>query len=884
MISGAWLKGLFRRRAGRLCGAILGVGLTVTLLADIGLFTAFSAAAMTKRAVADVPVDWQVQTVNSANPAAVMGAMKKGARFSALARVGYADTAGFTAQTGGTLQTTGPGKVLGIPRDYRRLFPAEVRQLTGAREGVLVAQQTAANLHVKEGDTLSIMRVGLAPVLVKVNGIVDLPAADSLFQAIGMPAGTAPQAPPDNVVLLPDDVWHRVFDGQAVVRPDSVHTQVHAKLAENLPADPVKASIYAQQLANNLEARIAGGGIVGNNLAARLDGVREDALYARVLFLFLGVPGVALAILLTLAVSASGSTHRRQEQALMRVRGASTRQLLRLAALEASAVGLGGALLGSAATLAAWPAIVPGGMPVGGTTIQWFVVAGLAGFILALAAILYPAWKESRHASVASTRVQVGRPGRAWWQKVFLDLALLVVAAIMIWRTAAGGYQIVLAPEGVPATSVHYEAFLGPLCLWVGGILLALRLWENGLLARKRLLARILKPVGRELSSVVAASLGRQRTMVAGGIIFAALALSFAVSTSIFNATYNAQSRVDAELTNGSDVTVTGMADAAPSLKLDRLRSLPGVQAAEPMLHRFAYVGSDLQDIYGINPSRIERVTHLSNAYFAGGSARAVLSALARQSDGVLVAEETVRDFQLHPGDRVNLRLMGDDHQYHVIPFHFIGIVREFPTAPTDSFLVANANYIAHQTHIDTAETVLMRAKGDPAGLAAAVRKAVRDLPGAKVSDILSTSRTIGSSLTAVDLRGLTHLELFFAIALLMGATGLMLALGLAERKRTFAVLAALGARKEQLGAFLWSEGLLVWLGGSLTGAVMGLGIAVALVKVLTGVFDPPPQFLSVPWGYLAALGVSSAVATALAVILNNRHSTQTMLGELKSL
>ena len=26
------------------------------------------------------------------------------------------------------------------------------------------------------------------------------------------------------------------------------------------------------------------------------------------------------------------------------------------------------------------------------------------------------------------------------------------------------------------------------------------------------------------------------------------------------------------------------------------------------------------------------------------------------------------------------------------------------------------------------------------------------------------------------------------------------------------------------------------------------------LVKVLTGVFDPPPDALSVPWGYLAAV------------------------------
>jgi putative ABC transport system permease protein len=38
------------------------------------------------------------------------------------------------------------------------------------------------------------------------------------------------------------------------------------------------------------------------------------------------------------------------------------------------------------------------------------------------------------------------------------------------------------------------------------------------------------------------------------------------------------------------------------------------------------------------------------------------------------------------------------------------------------------------------------------------------------------------------------------------------------------------------------------------------------LVKVLTGVFDPPPAALSVPWGYLTVLaGVALAAAGAAA-------------------
>ena len=35
------------------------------------------------------------------------------------------------------------------------------------------------------------------------------------------------------------------------------------------------------------------------------------------------------------------------------------------------------------------------------------------------------------------------------------------------------------------------------------------------------------------------------------------------------------------------------------------------------------------------------------------------------------------------------------------------------------------------------------------------------------------------------------------------------------------------------------------------------------LVKVLTGVFDPPPDALAVPWGYLAALAAVGVAAVA---------------------
>ena len=58
----------------------------------------------------------------------------------------------------------------------------------------------------------------------------------------------------------------------------------------------------------------------------------------------------------------------------------------------------------------------------------------------------------------------------------------------------------------------------------------------------------------------------------------------------------------------------------------------------------------------------------------------------------------------------------------------------------------------------------------------------------------------VGSNLTAVELSGLTRVELGFALVLAIAASGLALGLGFQERRRTFAIAGALGAKSRQLG------------------------------------------------------------------------------------
>jgi putative ABC transport system permease protein len=299
------------------------------------------------------------------------------------------------------------------------------------------------------------------------------------------------------------------------------------------------------------------------------------------------------------------------------------------------------------------------------------------------------------------------------------------------------------------------------------------------------------------------------------------------------------------------------------------------------MMHRYAYVGADLQDLYGIDPRSIGAATTLANAYFDNHDAKATLAKLAATRDGVLVSQETVQDFQLQPGDTVNLRLQSaNDHQYQIVSFTFIGVAREFPTAPKDSFLVANSEYIATATSSNAYEVVLVRAT-DPAA-AAMLKSALTSDPALKVTALGEVRSLISSSLTSVNLAGLTRLELAFGLALVGAAAGLVLGLGFVERSRSYAILKALGASSAQLGAFLRSEAIIVGVTGLVFGTVTGFGVAWMLVTMLAGAFDPPPDTITVPYGYIAVALLGAAAIAAMVVAGFERAHARTDPASLK--
>jgi putative ABC transport system permease protein len=194
--------------------------------------------------------------------------------------------------------------------------------------------------------------------------------------------------------------------------------------------------------------------------------------------------------------------------------------------------------------------------------------------------------------------------------------------------------------------------------------------------------------------------------------------------------------------------------------------------------------------------------------------------------------------------------------------------------------MVTNLPYLERVTGGSGPNVVFAKATGDPRAVASRVAAATAP-DGTQVKNIREQTAQTVSSITTVDLKGISNIEEAFAIILAAAAMALFVALGLAERRHEFATMAAMGRPLREVGAFLWSEALIV-LGGALALAA-GLGwlLSEMLVAMLQHVFDPPPDALAVPWAFLLELGGAAVVATLAATALAARGLRRLPLGAI---
>ena len=881
------------REPRRSLAAIVGVTIASALITSILLFGSASGSTVTRRALANLPVDAQVVLGANADTAATLAILKADPAVRSLAGFDLAHFDSAATDKAGTATQTSVGVLLGLDPSL-----TATTGLFGLSSGVIapgevaISRDLASNLGAVPGDTVTFALPGGESIGLRVSGIVSIAGADLILGPVDAAHRAAGANAPVNVAVMSQaDLERQVLTlipptataadpattGSASpgVNPPvfaadpAVRRELHVQLDHaQLPGDPVAAQTWLDTIRRRIERQGAGSFTWVDDASASLEPLAADLAWGQILFIFLALPGILLALALSRLAADATADATRRHAALLRARGATRRQLWTVFAGATILTALIGAVLGVAIGVGVGFALFGGELVSAGAAaalLRGGTVAIVLTTILATLAAILPL-RAQLSEEIASGRQELQRGRAPLWQRLYLDVLALLAGAVIYIIAGGSGIHPVLNAEGNPTVTLALTSFAAPLLFWVGGTLLLLRVVGAVLRRSSKLsafLGRLLGPGGH----LAGRSLVSRASAASRAIVVLALAVGFATSVLVFDATYRQQQVVDAQLTLGADLKATPVG-STPASAVTTLTG-PGIAGATPFADRVVYVGPEAQDLLAIDAATLPAVTPLADSFFAGSPAKAAVEALRARPDAILVSAETAKDYSIVPGDRIRVRVPDATGNLKTVDFTMAGIALEFPTAPKDAFLVANLSYVVAQTGNDRISFVLARADGDVGTASAGLARRLGS--GWQVADLGTTTARLANSITSVDLSSLVLLDVGFAIVIAAVGVALFLLAGLAERRRELATLIAIGAEPRQVRFLIVGEALFIGVAGVAAGLLAGSLVGMALLQILAGVFDPPADAPAIPLAFIGAMTAVVGVALAAAVAVADR-------------
>jgi putative ABC transport system permease protein len=639
------------------------------------------------------------------------------------------------------------------------------------------------------------------------------------------------------------------------------------------PSDPGAAATWSKGLQHVLQRQAAGDIVVADDAYEPLTEAANDASNAKTLFLLLGIPGALVAAALGLAVQSALTEAQRREDALLRLRGATDRQLIGLAVAEAGIAWALGSVLGLLVAAGAVGATtgqsvwqdVPAGALL--TAILVAVVAGA----LATGARIVRLIRAGRRTEAAERR-QLERGWQPTWRRAGLDFAAIGVGvAILLIDLASGGLKQTPIEAAQGSTlALHFYVLLAPIFLWIGITLLAIRI----LLARS---ARWARADGRPLPSWRGAALrwlSRRPGRTAVAVALGALAIGFGTEVLTFVATYRDAKQAEDQAAFGSDLRLT---PGDPAAMLPPLG--PDVAAVSPIRLVPVRADTDRKTVMALDLATYSDAATAQPRLVSGGG----LEAIANDPNGVLIAPEIATDFEIAAGDPLPLTLFPDDPDLsRNLKFHVAGVFRSFPPTEPVTEMVVNAAGLPPYLQMQPDFYLARDAPGaTPSAVADELRQgALRDK--FSVATIADQQQSQPRSLTALNLGPLSDIEAVGAALIAAIGVAVLGAFFVFERRREFAILEAVGADPSQIRTGPAQEGIVAVLASVLIGVPLGLALALISVRVLGLFFSLPPPLLVVPVAGLIAMialvVVVSGIALWLALAAVRRTAAATVL------
>lgn len=911
-ISYAWK--LVTRNLRRTGTYLFGLALAVGLFAGILFFVDVTTRQMTATALAPVKIDLVAHATSpDVNMADVIRNFSTQKGISVVEPVTTADFLS-VVKLGGT-KASPSGRMFAVSPSYFQTFDIlRLSEGTLNPNGVMISEAMAIAQNLKVGDQVQFTFAGIdQAITLPVSGIVNMDNADALFAT----ATENENAIVADVAFV-DINWFRTnleskLSALVANPPASLPAgailldqQAHIKIDRSqLPSNPTKAALQTDSLRRQLERQFPGQIKSVDNLAGAFKTANADVLSAKILFIFLGLPGVALAAYLAKFAAELFADAQRREISLLRTRGATPNQITSILVATSLFLAMGGAILGLVfgllILLVSTGAQVTAGINPFSAAFDWTMFASsagialIAGLVLTFLAAFLPTFGTLR-SEITQERRSLRRTEQApFWKRAYIDIILLVAAAVILAITQLNGGFKPTGNEGA-AISLSFYIFLSPFFAWIGLTLLTLRLVEGGLAKATRPLSSFFRKLFGEMGEIAGKSITRRTARISAATTVIALTLSFGISLALFQQTYTQEKQLDSQYIVGSDIRFTPALntpqtpDFASQLQIPGVVGVSGV-ARDPQ----ALVGSEKNTVYGIDVASFKQVAYLPDSFFvdgtspktldamrnrttnyAPGSAQQVLDALANTPNGVIISVEQAEKYNIQVGDPVLLRLYNrTTKQYTDVQALTVGLFTYFPTSSQDSDFILNRDFMTQSSGNPAMDYFLIKTDGSVktiTNVAAALAAQYKNVMPIRIQSTETVVKVDQSSLTSMNLGGLGAMERFYTLLVVSVGLAIFLLAMINERQREFGAMRALGANLKQLRRFIFAEALTIGGLSLVIGSLIGIGLARLLVMLLGVVFTIPAAGLAWPVIELTSMTAFVVIGMALSTMLSSQR------------
>jgi len=527
------------------------------------------------------------------------------------------------------------------------------------------------------------------------------------------------------------------------------------------------------------------------------------------------------------------------------------------------------------------------------------ILAGAVTGLLAAGTGLVMAWRTTGQSINVFKRAQA-RSGKAWWQRIYLDVILLIPAAYVFYTLQAKGGLTAGATDPFSEPVV----FLAPTLFSLGFTLLFLRLYPFLLNQASRVVG-----VSSSVALLMALrELTRSLARYRGTLLMTCFTLSLTGFTASMASTLDrsledvieydvgaervlvvaseAQTEEGTSSEGGTELTVVGY-NTLPASALLEIEDVYAVSRVGRYPAQIVLPGQRVEGtVLGVDRESMAAITYFREDYGPEPLAD-LLNRLAGNRTGVLLDATAAEAYSLAVGQEITVQIAALNTWYQTtVPI--VGLVDYFPTLdPREGFfMITNLDPIFELVGTELPHNIWLRL--EPGADGDGVLEQVRAI-GFAVLDWLDPQELIAEAQADPTRRGvLGFLSVGFVSAILLTLVGSVIQSTASFRAQAVQLgsLRAMGLDGLAVAAYLLLAQGIAALGGIAGGTLIGTATTLLFLPLLDFSGGLPPYLVRVAWDditlvYSVFAGVLFGVTVMTTMVLSRQHiSTLVKLGD----